>query len=211
MLRPGELLRLTHEDISLPGSFIMTRSHGALRITSPKNRRQFGENQFVLVKHENTLAWLARVHDKNSINKALWKWSGREFSLKFSTIMTELGVKACNFTPASLRPGGATMYFNQGVHSSTLRFMGRWTVEKSLEHYIQLAMATQIMNRLDESAVLRLRKLAHLCLKCLLAADVVIKALEPLPSRKASTADLACWCDRFVSLVEDARPVRTAQ
>ena len=67
--------------------------------------------------------------------------------------MDELGVKACNFTPASLRPGGATMYFSRGVQISTLRFMGRWTAEKSLEHYIQLAMATQIMNKLDETAV----------------------------------------------------------
>lgn len=119
--------------------------------------------------------------------------------------MDELGVKACNFTPASLRPGGATMYFSRGVQISTLRFMGRWTAEKSLEHYIQLAMATQIMNKLDETAVSRLQKLAPLCLAQVLTTDVVIRELRPLPSRKASTADVASWCDLFVSLVEDAR------
>ena len=204
MLRPGEILRLTHDDISLPGSFIMTKAHAAIRITAPKNRRQFGENQFVLVKHTNTIAWLARVHEPNS-NKALWRWSSRVFSQKFATLMDELGVKACNFTPASLRPGGATMYFSQGVQISTLRFMGRWTAEKSLEHYIQLAMATQIMNKLDETAVSRLQKLAPLCLAQVLTTDVVIRELRPLPSRKASTADVASWCDLFVSLVEDAR------
>ena len=45
------------------------------------------------------------------------------------------------------------MLFGQGVGISVLRFIGRWSAERSLEHYIQQAMATQIVNRLDATAI----------------------------------------------------------
>ena len=79
MLRPGELMRIHHSDVSLPGSFIMCERHAAIRIVSPKNRRQFGENQFVLVKHENCIAWLAKIV-RDGENQPLWQGGARLFS-----------------------------------------------------------------------------------------------------------------------------------
>ena len=79
-------------------------------------------------------------------------------------------------------------FYNQNVPISTLRFMGRWTVEKSLEHYIQLAMATQILNKLDQSVVSRLSKLAPLCLSCVFEDSKLLENLGPLPGKKSSPA-----------------------
>ena len=199
MLRPGELLNLTHADVSLPGSFVMSRQHAALRISSPKNRRQFGTYQFVLLKHPNAINGLASIFQEGKTT-TLWPLSVREFGNHFKMIMKELGVSPMNLTPASLRPGGATMYYNQGVAIGTLRFMGRWTVEKSLEHYIQLAMATQIINRLDSVVISRLTKIAPLCLLHVLCDGDLAIPLGKLPSRKATAIEITNWCDSFVNL-----------
>ena len=106
LLRPGELLRLRHKDIAMPSSFVLCEQHVAFKIVSPKNRRQFGDNQFVLLKNRNCIAWLKKIH-LPSEDKPLWIHSPRVFANMMKQIMRELGVDTCNFTPASLRPGGA--------------------------------------------------------------------------------------------------------
>ena len=89
------------------------------------------------------------------------------------------------------------MYYGKGIPISTLRFMGRWTVEKSLEHYIQLAMSTQIMNRLSSSVISRLKRLAPLCLEFVVPDDFVhsLRLSEVLTSASSST--IADWCARY--------------
>ena len=58
MLRPGELMKLKHSDFALPGQFNLSNSMAAIQITAPKNRRQFGDHQFVSLKNPNTISWL---------------------------------------------------------------------------------------------------------------------------------------------------------
>eukprot|EP00438_Fugacium_kawagutii_P011070 Skav217204 [mRNA] locus=scaffold3544:98164:102639:+ [translate_table: standard] len=157
MLRPGELLKLRHADISLPGEFTFSQPFAALRIASPKNRRQFGVEQFVVLRNPCTIQRLRELLIENSTS-FLWTDSQARFSQMFKQLCNELHLSDCRFTPASLRPGGATLYYGMGIPISTLRFMGRWTVEKSLEHYIQLAMSSQIMNRLAPLVTCRLKK-----------------------------------------------------
>ena len=130
----------------------------------------------------------------------IWRYKPALFGRLFKGLCKELGITSCHFTPASLRPGGATMYYGRGIPISTLRFMGRWTVEKSLEHYIQLAMSTQIMNKLDSSVVCRLKKLSPLCLDLVLPADG--KTLFPplTAEEKKSSAAIASWCNRYAAL-----------
>lgn len=153
LLRPGKLFKLRWNDFVLPGSFSMSRSHAALRIVSPKNRRQFGDEQFVTLQNPNTIEWVCTL-SRGFANELVWQGTSHRFSKLFKQILMELGVADCKFTPGSLRPGGATMLFGRGTSVSTLRFFGRWTVEKSFEHYIQQAMAVQVLNRLDESRFL---------------------------------------------------------
>lgn len=197
LLRPGELLRLRHKDIAMPSSFVLCEQHVAFKIVSPKNRRQFGDNQFVLLKNRNCIAWLKKIH-LPSEDKPLWIHSPRVFANMMKQIMRELGVDACNFTPASLRPGGATMYYSAGISVSTLRFMGRWSVERSLEHYIQLAMAAQIMNQLSSQAISRLKKIGPLCLNQVWCQDI------PWILRSHCDSVLA-WCREYVRLDRQCR------
>ena len=66
LLRPGEILRLCHSDIAMPNNFVLCEKHAAVRILSPKNRRQFGDSQFVLLKNRNAISWLSKIHKENS-------------------------------------------------------------------------------------------------------------------------------------------------
>jgi len=196
MLRPGELLKLKHTDISLPGSFTFSQPFAAIRVANPKNRRQFGIDQFVLVRNPCTVQRLREVVKERN-DCALWKGGRALFSRMFKQICRELRILDCHFTPASLRPGGATMYHGKGIPISTLRFMGRWTVEKSLEHYIQLAMSTQIMNRLSSSVISRLKRIAPLCLEFVVPEDFVANLRLFEVSESASSSFIADWCARY--------------
>lgn len=163
LLRPGELLKLKHSDFSFPGSFTNSHSHASIRVAAPKNRRQFGEQQFVTLGNPSAIEWLRLLCCESSEEK-LWPSKPHRFVRLFKQLLKELQVDCYGFVPASLRPGGATMLYGCGIPISTLRFIGRWTVEKSLEHYIQQATATQILNRLSEKSIRRLSSVAAACL-----------------------------------------------
>ena len=172
LLRPGEILRLRHSDIAMPNNFVLCEKHAAIRIVSPKNRRQFGDNQSVLLRNRNAISWLEKIHNEGDV-RTIWAKGPKVFADWFRQLILELKLGDCKFTPASLRPGGATTYYSAGVSIGTLRFIGRWTVERSLEHYIQLAMSTQIMNKLKPEAVSRLKRLALMCLQLVWATEPV--------------------------------------
>ena len=199
LLRPVELLRMRHSDISLPGQFTLCEQHAAIRITSPKNRRQFGDSQFVLLRNRNALAWLKQIHVTGS-DELLWKQSRHLFGKMLKQLMCELGVQSCKFTPASLRPGGATMYYGAGVNVSALKFMCRWSVERSLEHYIQLAMAAQIMNHLPPKAVKRLKKIAGPCMSLIWSSEPVCGIGDPSLLNETNCQELLNWCQDYIRL-----------
>ena len=196
MLRPGELLKLHHCDVSLPGDFTLSQPFAAIRIASPKNRRQFGAEQFVVLRNPNTISWLKEFVVEGS-SAMLWEWHDSQFAKLFKQTCAELKI-------SRLHPGGATMLYGQGTPISTLRFMGRWTVERSLEHYIQLAMSTQIMNKLLPEAVSRLKKVGHLCLEHVLLPHGC-HPLQPLTSQsRFSAGTLVEWCKQYAALERKA-------
>lgn len=168
LLRPGELFRLCPLDFSLPGSFSLSQNRAAIRIISPKNRRQFGDSQFVTLLNPSSIAWIREALKDATPDQPLWKKKAGRFGQLFKQLTQELGVGDCRFTPGSLRPGGATLFFGQGLPINMLRFLGRWTVEKSLEHYIQEAMSTQILNKFSDKTISRVKKLGPWCLQFVL-------------------------------------------
>lgn len=199
MFRPGELLKIKHTDVSLPGDFTFSQPFAAIRIANPKNRRQFGAEQFVLLRNPCTIERLRAVII-TGLDVPVWKEKPTVFSQLFKELCKELRITECKFTPASLRPGGATMYFGRGIPISSLRFMGRWTVEKSLEHYIQLAMSTQIMNKLSPAVICRLKKLSPLCLDFVLPANAWVPLRPLLLKERSSSQSIANWCEEYAAL-----------
>lgn len=199
LLRPGELVKLRKQDIALPGDFAFGQPQAAIRIEAPKNRRHFGKEQFVTLKHPNVISWLKRIM-VGSESDTLWPSAPSRFSKLFKQIVTDLNLQACRFTPGSLRPGGATLLYSRGTPISVLRFMGRWTAERSLEHYIQQAMSTQIVNKLPAETVCRLKKLGWACFSVVWHCDV-LNRLPSLPKEKqCEGTSLVEWASAYAEL-----------
>ena len=205
LLRPGELLALQVEDIGLPNSLSLGSDCVVARIAAPKNSRQMGIHQFTTVSQPDVVNWIAwLVSVKRRQSDRLWHSSPQKFRVLFKTVCEKLGLSACRFSPASLRAGGATFLVDQGVEISKIRFLGRWSHLRSLEHYVQVARAQQLALELSLETSLKIRKLisSHwftLALPAFLKAQVKTESLlsgTPLPTISLANVVRAVrtWC-----------------
>ncbi len=67
---------------------------------------------------------------------------------RLQQILQRLNVPAHAYTWASLRAGGATFDYMQGCALSAVKFRGRWSAEKTLEHYVQEFLSFWIYHNL---------------------------------------------------------------
>ena len=159
LLRPGEVLQLRKCDVSLPHALLISGVGAVVRVQAPKNRRTFGKHQFVYIDHVPTcdgLRWLtARLADADT----LWGGTARDFRAVFKQLCTELQVGHVRLAPASLRAGGASHLHLTGLEVSRLKFRGRWGSERSLGHYLQIALARQVQVSMTLPAQRALRTL----------------------------------------------------
>lgn len=145
LLRPGEMFGLCCSDVTLPNSVSMGSPFAVLMIRSPKNSRQMGKQQFAEVHNPDAVNWLAwSISVAKSKSARLWPSTPQKFRLFFKKLCSHLQLSNLKISPASLRAGGATWMLDQGFEVSLIRFKGRWTNLRSLEHYIQVARAQQI-------------------------------------------------------------------
>ena len=89
----------------------------------------------------------------------LWDSSPTEFRRMFKICIEKLLRTKSNFSPASLRAGGATFHFDSCQDVGRLRLSGRWSNSQSLEHYIQVAKAQQLAISVTDRASRRITSL----------------------------------------------------
>lgn len=77
----------------------------------------------------------------------------------FHSACRDLRIADLKLSPASLRAGGATRLLDDRHEVSRIRFQGRWTNLRSLEHYLQVARAQQITLSLSLSVIERIKML----------------------------------------------------
>ena len=65
-------------------------------------------------------------------------------------------------SPACLRAGGATWMLDENYEVSRIRFQGRWTNLRSMEHYLQTSRAQQLSLEISSRVTSHLK---HLLLK----------------------------------------------
>lgn len=160
MLRPGELFGLLVGDVCLPHSMALAASFAVIRLKRPKNARQMGQQQFCEVHHPDAINWLAWiVHTRAKKERALRPSTPARFRIMFKTVCEKMMVQNMKLSPASLRAGGATWMLDEGYEVSRIRFQGRWTNLRSLEHYLQVARAQQLSLTIPDHVALQLRKL----------------------------------------------------
>lgn len=145
LLRTGELLRITSQDIICSGDLVvvnlgqtkMAARNAGVESTSFRNR----EVSLMLQ------AWKA-VHQPSAL---LVHVSPTSFRQWFSRGLEKTGLNVLPYKPYSLRRGGATQVFLESHSYSAVCQRGRWSAERTCRIYIQdsLSMLTDIPKALD--------------------------------------------------------------
>ena len=143
MLRPGEIVLLTVGDV------LFHNDVAVIAIRNPKNKRFFGRSQFVVLRDVQTVAWLRWLCSGLPSSIKLFPSNAAVFRQFFKLMLDKLGAAHLGLTPASLRPGGCTHSFLEGVSIGQIRFMGRWASDNSLNCYIQEAMSILVIAQMS--------------------------------------------------------------
>ena len=154
LLRPGEWCFLNSDCICLPTSQLhgLTKT-GLIRIRNGKNRRVFGREQISIVESPRALAWLDWLTKDMPKSCRLSPGGTARFRELFKQLVKLLRLDGLKLTPASLRAGGATAKFNEGMDLGKLQYRGRWSALSTLQHYIQEATASLVLLNLEKKIV----------------------------------------------------------
>ena len=121
-----------------------------------------GRQQYASVAHPDITDWLVWLVNKDqNKNRFLWPGSQQKFRALFQDCCKRLRLTNCRFSPASLRAGGATTWHVDSHRSDIgrLRFEGRWSNVRSLEHYVQVARAQQLLLQIPDATSHRIGRL----------------------------------------------------
>ena len=162
LLRPAELLNLTVGCLKLP-KLCGQPWLASILIKDAKNRAYLGRLQTSLIRDEATVSWLVWYTWGMSDFEPLWIGGRALFVSCLKQALSFLKLMKAGFTAGSLRAGGATYWLENGLHPATIRYMGRWSSEKSMMSYLQEAESAWILLNLDSEQLCRLElTLEHL-------------------------------------------------
>ena len=156
LLRPAEMLALRPMDLGISlnaeGMLVMV-----VAIVKPKTRRVVGAGrmQSVLVTDVGTVKWMQFLGLGMKSDERFWDLSKALVRTYVSTLMTVCRLEALRLTPASMRAGGATDAFINGISIESLSFKGRWLSIQSLRSYLQEAGAQLAWSRAAQDAQAR--------------------------------------------------------
>ena len=164
LLRPDEVLSLLCEDLQ-----DRVEVPVVLRIIKPKTK--WPRVEHVLLLDEAIIGFahaVAKSRAELSASlcglgllrlRSLW-----ERALKHLCLATPLAMWASDpglrFTPAGLRPGGATEFYLRTQNIGALQWRGRWRSPSTLEHYLQMGMSYLVQTRLAKPSKTNVAELA---------------------------------------------------
>ncbi len=191
LLRPGEWCALSAAKVAVPAQRLYGLTHSALlTIINGKNRRVFGRIQIALTDDTSAIQWLSWLTSGMIGEARLFPGGTAKFRRLFAVVVKALGITAMGLTPASLRAGGATWYFATGLLDlGRLKYRGRWASLQTLEHYVQEATASLVLQRVDLSTLERLETIVSLGSQfeappCVPWTALFSRARQVLPGRR---------------------------
>ncbi len=145
------MFALRREHLALPSGGVLSPASelAVVMITKPKNKRSMGKRQFSTIRSSSATVWAEALWGTSAANDRLWPFSPAYFSKFFKKLTRYLHLEQFKFTPASLRAGGSTHYYQTGHDPSRLKYMGRWASERSVAHYLQESMSHLILIHLE--------------------------------------------------------------
>jgi len=148
-LRIGELLSLKVQDVAVSNDPRLGSAYRGvlLRLAHTKT----GRNQAVTVE-DSAVADMLTSHvqargPSRTQSDLVFQVSRDSFYKLFHGACRAFGLDGLNYSPHSLRHGGATRHFLQKRHISDIQFRGRWSNSKSVRTYIQSGRALLLLTR----------------------------------------------------------------
>jgi hypothetical protein len=130
-----------------------------VRIRAPKTRKVFARIQYVTLECPFLVSLLARVLAEMDPGELFWPFSYGLVNTRIETLLHRVQRPGA-WTAAGLRAGRATARWLREQEFDRLRRDGRWRSSVTLEHYIQIAVATMAENQISEVDLCRLGDLA---------------------------------------------------
>ena len=174
LLRPSEYLGVEWGDLVLPHLhsvgpvlFVAVGEH--------KTQRRGPRRTHVRIDTEEVVNFIARFAERHDPSTRIWSLSGYTWGKRLETLAYNLtGVEKIVY-PSSMRPGGATHFFQLWEENvQRIMWRGRWQCQRTLEHYIQESMTSQVLRYV---APLRLRRIDRLAAQCSSLLAEVTEAL----------------------------------
>ena len=150
-LRLSEAIGAKAEDLDV------SNQEGVLAL--PKSKT--GLNQSVIIHQGDWLDLTRRLLERSPTrNSALIRITAHQFRRTLKAVLKKLGVKRVQFTPHSLRHGGATRDFMLGVPIADIVVRGRWAQAKTASRYIQQGRALLVKLSLPKHLRILMRSTA---------------------------------------------------
>jgi integrase len=146
-------LRLSEALGARAGDFDVSNTNGVLAL--PKSKT--GMNQSIVVHQGEWLALTRKLLRSKPKGARLINVRPEVFRKSFNSALAHLGAASARFTPHSLRHGGATWDYLQGVPIADIVVRGRWTQAKTASRYIQQGRAALIKLDLSRRLVRTMR------------------------------------------------------
>eukprot|EP00971_Amphidinium_carterae_P027941 550326-Amphidinium_carterae.1 len=162
LLRPLELSLLRRQHIILPRDLAGHDHSLVVCITQSKTMHRTARLQSVLVTDPVIveLADILLAHDAASA--PLVRGGLKELHQKYEFIRRKLDLQGGPFTLGTLRGGGAVFHIQACQSIALLQWKGRWTTERSVQHYLQVGLAASALAAVPASTRERISALADL-------------------------------------------------
>ena len=117
-------------------------------IKDPKTRKTFARIQYAEINDPLLVDLLGEWLDMLELYERLWPFSYSMINRRLGQVLQVFGLEGA-WTASGLRAGKATAYWLRFGDFERLRKLGRWKCGATLEHYIQVAIATMAQRRLN--------------------------------------------------------------
>ena len=129
MLRTSEMLSLTHQHL-------VPHRHGkGMSLIIPGSKTSQGNPQVLLVLDAELIGYATSLRRPGE-RSLLWPGGPHRFRQLFAALLRRLGFAEDDYTPYSLRRGGATWFFQSSLSLDATVARGRWSCSKTAKQYI---------------------------------------------------------------------------
>eukprot|EP00435_Cladocopium_sp_Y103_P075270 s60_g55.t1 len=154
VMRIGEVLAASREELVLPGDCAPGTSFALVMIKMPKTRGRAARHQAARIDQEDIIRFLSAMYAEAPKSTMIWPYSAATLRKRFSEVLkalqlpTEKEGSQKPFSLGSMRPGGATWLLHATENSEVVRRRGRWISTKVMEIYLQEVLVATYIEKL---------------------------------------------------------------